>query len=405
MKIMVISTMFPTKLRPTSGIFLANLMKELSQKVDQLIIITPRPYIPKFLTQIKKKWMKWRIDPMIYRENRMEIIRPFVLYFRSDKLRGISSILSYYSLIYSLRKYLINERIELIIGHRIIPEGIIATYLGKNFNVPVISWAIGSDIHYIAKRSMLNFYYTKKCLKNSTRILTTSRELEKCVKKISNGFIEINTFYRGINLTNFQDLNNKDIFKKKLKLKIHSKYILFIGRLTRNKGIYELAEAFINISKKHSDYNLLLIGEEIEKENLVKLFKNAGILDKVSFKGIIPHKEIAYYMNVSDLLLFPSWNEGLPNVVMEAMACGLPVVTSNVGGIPEIVINNITGLSVPAKNVGKLTEAAIRMIEDEKLRETCTKNAKKLIIEKFDVKKNVNLLYNIMEETINANRI
>jgi glycosyltransferase involved in cell wall biosynthesis len=83
---------------------------------------------------------------------------------------------------------------------------------------------------------------------------------------------------------------------------------------------------------------------------------------------------------------------------MEAMASGLPVVASNVGGIPEILKNGVTGLSVPPKNVEKLTEAAITMIEDRELRERCIRNAKELIFERFDVKKNVVQLFDILKK-------
>ena len=147
--------------------------------------------------------------------------------------------------------------------------------------------------------------------------------------------------------------------------------------------------------------NLILIGEEVEKEKLNAILRRKGIFDKVILKGITPYREVAYYMKVSELLVLPTWAEGLPNVVMEAMAIGLPVVATDVGGIPEVLENEVTGLSVPAKNVAKLTEAIIRMMEDRTLREACIAKAKKLIFDKFDVKKNANQLYELLVELKN----
>lgn len=403
MRILVISQIFPCQRHPTSGIFLANLMKDLSKKVDKLIIITPRVYIPNILTKIQKKWVKWRIDPMISKESQMTIFRPYYLFLPKSKYYGLNGILMYFSLKNKVKKIIKNEKIELIIGHNILPEGIAALFLGNRFKVPFISWAIGSDIHNFAKLSKLNNYLTKKCVDNSYLVLTTSKELENRIRRISNRVKYVNTFYRGIDIANFKTLSsNKEELKKKLNLNTFKKYILFTGRLIRSKGIYELAETFITISKKYSNYNLLLIGEEIEKNNLIEMFKNSGLLDRICFKGIVAHKEVADYMKASELLIFPSWAEGLPNVVLEAMACGLPVVATEVGGIPEILIDGKTGLSVPVRNTERLTEAAIRMIEDKALKNECIKNSKKIIFENFDVKKNALHLYNILTELKNV---
>ena len=79
MKVLVISYMFPCKRHPISGIFFANLLKELAGKLDELIVVTPRPYIPRFLTRIKKSWNKWYIDPLTTKANNIEIIRPKVI--------------------------------------------------------------------------------------------------------------------------------------------------------------------------------------------------------------------------------------------------------------------------------------------------------------------------------------
>ena len=405
MKVLVISQIFPCKRHPTSGIFLANLLIDLSKNVDKLIVINPRVYIPKILTVFKKNWKKWRVDPMISKEERMIIFRPFYIYLPKSWLYGLNGLLMYISLKKIVKRCIENEKIEIIIGHNILPEGIAATLLGQRFKIPVVSWAIGSDIHNFANSSRLNKYFTKKCINDSVKVLTTSKELENRIKSICNCVEHIETFYRGIDLSNFENLPyDKEALKEKLKLNNKKKYILYMGRLIRTKGIYELAECFITISKKYADYDLLLVGEEIEKNALIRLFKESNLLDRVIFKGIVTHKEVAYYMNISELLIFPSWAEGLPNVVMEAMASGLPVVATSVGGTPEILINEVTGLSVPVQEVEKLTAATIRIIEDKKLRNACIENAKKLIHEYFDVKKNVYQLNEILSGLRNVKR-
>jgi glycosyltransferase involved in cell wall biosynthesis len=393
--------MFPCKRHPTSAIFFANLLKELAAKVDELIVITPRPYIPKFVTKIKKGWAKWYLDPMISKQDGMEIIRPYVLTLRGISFLGINSLLWQCSLFNIVKNLIKTRKIEILLGYNMIPEGITAVCLAKMFKLTAGFWAIGSDVNDIANHNQLNHCLTKKCIEKSDIIITESKDLEIKIIQLSTKSLNVKTFYKGIDVSNFQNLPPKDILLKKLQLNPDKKYILFVGRLIYDKGIYEIAHTFVSIAKKYPDLDLILIGEEIEKEKLIGKFIEAGVLNRVYLKGIVPYKEVAYYMKISDMLVLPSWAEGLPNVVMEAMAVGLPVVATDVGGIPEVIENGVTGLSVPAKNIEKLTEAIIQMMEDKILRETCVKNAKKLIYEKFDVKRNVLQLCSLLEESVN----
>lgn len=390
--------MFPCKRHPTSAIFFANLMRELASKVDELIIVTPRPYIPNFMTRFKKKWSRWYLDPMVSTENGMEIIRPYFLYLRGGKHEGINGILMHYSLSGFLKNLIESKKIDLILGYNMIPDGIAAVKLANNLKLPVAFWAIGTDVNGIAAYNKINHYLSRKSIEDSQVVFTESMDLERKVKCFSRKNINVKTFYKGIDISNFIDLPQKKVLINKLKLSHDNKYMLFVGRLIYDKGIYELAHTFITISKRYPNFNLILIGEELEKEKLESKFRDNGILDRVQFKGVIPYTEIANYMKASDLLVLPSWAEGLPNVVMEAMATGLPVIATDVGGIPEILENGVTGISVPAKNAEKLTEAVIEMMENEKLREKCIRNAKELMKNKFDVKKNVHVLYEMLLE-------
>jgi teichuronic acid biosynthesis glycosyltransferase TuaC len=401
MRILVISQMFPCKRHPTSAIFFANLLKELATKVDGLFVVTPRPYIPKFLIKIKKEWAKWYLDSMISKEDGMEIIRPYVLSLRGVQYEGINGILMQLSLFNLCKKLITDKNIEMILGYNMIPEGIAAVGLAKMFKLPVGFWAIGSDVNNFAKYNRINYFFVRKCIKESNIILTESKDLENKIKQLSTKTPNVKTFYKGIDVSNFQYLPSKNALLKRLYLNPEKGYILFVGRLIHDKGIYELAETFNIIARRYPDIDLILIGEEIEKEKIVNKFRNYGQLDRVHFKGIIPYKEVAYYMGISEILVLPTWAEGLPNVVMEAMAIGLPVVATDVGGIPEVLKNGMTGLSVPVKNVEKLTEAVIKMIEDKDLRENCIKNAKKLMHDKFNVKTNVLQLYSLLQEVIN----
>lgn len=401
MKVLVISYMFPCKRHPISGIFFANLLKELASKLDELVVITPRPYIPKFLTKFKKDWDKWFIDPFFSKEGSIEIIRPYVLNLKGVSYDGVNAVLTQYSLLHLVKNLIIKKQIDLILGYNMIPEGITVVGLANKLNLPVAFWAIGSDVNTYSHHNRINYYLSKKSIENSDLVITESKDLEMKVRSFTQKAINVKTFYKGIHIGAFQNLPERHIIINKLSLDPQKKYLLFVGRLSRDKGIYEIAAAFVNIAGKYHNHDLIMIGEEIEKEKIMMTLRENGLQDRVQFRGIVSHSDVAHYMKIAELLVLPTWAEGLPNVVMEAMAIGLPVVASNVDGIPEVLQNEVTGISVPAKNVDKLTDAVTRMLDDSALRETCIANAKKMVYDNFDVNKNVNLLYDMLVEIKN----
>lgn len=395
--------MYPCKRHPTSAIFFANLVKKLAKKAEKIIVVTPRPYIPEFLTKIKPQLKRWFIDPMISEEENITIIRPYVLQLRGTGRAGINGILMYLSLLNECRRIVEESGINILLGYNLLPDGIATVKIANRLNLPAGVWAIGSDVNDFVPYNKMNFYLTKKNIKKSNFILTESKDLELKIKNILNRDHHVYTFYKGIEVTNFNGSKPEDKIYTEVSLDPEYKYILFVGRLIYDKGIYELVKAFRKISERYPEYRLILLGEETEKEKLIEYLNNYGILDKVIFRGIVPYSQVADYMKVSEMLLFPSWAEGLPNVVLEAMASGLPVVTTSVGGIPEVVEDGVTGLLVPPKDADALATAALRIIEDNELRQRCIRNARKLVCERFDVNRNVDWLYNTLLNMVQKN--
>lgn len=392
MKILVLSQMYPCRRHPTSAVFFANLMQELAPRVAHLTVIAPRPYVPRVLTKFRRRLRRWFLDEVSDSDHGVEIFRPFIFLLPWMAFAGLNGVLMYRG----LRKFCLalaqRRQYDLILAYNLLPEGIAAVRLARDLNLPVGVWAIGSDVHTIAPHSALNMMLVRKSLLRSDVVLTESRDLERTVKSLCHARVPVQTFYKGIQVSKFQDLPPKFELTRKLGLAVQRRRFLFVGRLMRSKGVFELAVAFIQLAERYPDFDLLLIGEMIERPALVRRFAAAGVLDRVQFCGTVAYDKIAQYMKASDLLLFPSWAEGLPNVVLEAMAVRLPVIATHVGGTTEVLENDYTGLVVPPRNAGALAAAAIRMLEDKNLRESCVHNAWALVCGHFDVKKNVNTL-------------
>jgi len=158
--------------------------------------------------------------------------------------------------------------------------------------------------------------------------------------------------------------NDHDIVSDQLlsssALDTSKKIVLFVGRLHPVKGLEILLEAASILKKeKRLGFVIVLIGEGPLLQSLSNSAEALGISESVIFIGPQPQTIVAQWMHAANLLCLPSHMEGLPNVILEALAQSLPVVASNVGGIPEVITHNKNGLLVPANQADKLAEALI----------------------------------------------
>ena len=132
--------------------------------------------------------------------------------------------------------------------------------------------------------------------------------------------------------------------------------ILFVGRLVPVKGVSVLIDAFSRIADAYPDATLTIVGDGAERRKLEDMSNQLGLEERVFFTGALNQHQVAVRMSEADLFVLPSFAEGLPVVLMEAMASGLPVIATNVAGTPELVENGVTGQLVDAGNVEQLAQ-------------------------------------------------
>jgi glycosyltransferase involved in cell wall biosynthesis len=153
--------------------------------------------------------------------------------------------------------------------------------------------------------------------------------------------------------------------------------VVWAGRFVPEKGLEYLVEAAKIVSDKFEDVRFLLVGDGPLKARIMKLAYDLDLLDRVVFfAGPLSRDEVAEVLGKAAVFVFPSLKEGLPLSVLEAMACGLPVVGSNISGIDEIIIDRRNGFLVPPKNPQALAEAALTLLNDENLRKRIGLNAR-----------------------------
>ena len=197
-------------------------------------------------------------------------------------------------------------------------------------------------------------------------------------------------FFKIFNLENIVVINN-GINIKKLKLansiiEDSRNNFLFLGRLGKRKGAYDLIEAMENIIKKFPKIKLYMAGDG-EVEEIKKLIQDKNLRENIVVVGWADFNKKIDLLNKVATVVLPSYNEGLPMTILEGMAVGKVIISTNVGGIPEVVINDENGLVIEPGDVSSLLKAMERVLIDVEFIKKCSKNNVKKIEEKFSMEK------------------
>ena len=284
----------------------------------------------------------------------------------------------------SMARLIRKEKIDVIHAHWTVPQGFLAYLCKKLFKTRYIVTAHAGDIFPLKSKffrflSYLAIRNSDFCTANST---FTKNELKKILKGK-----EIQVIPMGVDLGLFSQKNNNPSLRKKLSLK--GSFILSVGRLVEKKGISYLINAMGEVVKKFPAAKLVVVGDGPEKSNLESLTKKLNLNDNIIFTGKIENKYLPQFYATADLFVGPSIvtksgdTEGLGVVFLEALASGTCVIGSDVGGIPDIIKHNRTGILVKQKYPRQLAEVIIKLLSNEKLRKNLAINGQKYVRQNY----------------------
>jgi glycosyltransferase involved in cell wall biosynthesis len=274
--------------------------------------------------------------------------------------------------------------------------------------------------HIYSRAQWLGPYYSKM-FKKANFITAISRYLKdyalkngaNCPMKIVPNGVDSEKFSPCGGSPEGRKVINQNL-KSKLNIKENEKIIITISRLVEKNGIGDLIEA-INLLKT-TNYQLptklLIIGSGPLEKSLklkVKNFrlsiehpKSESLQDRVLFLGNIPNDEVPKYLGIADVFVRPSLSEGLGNSFLEAMAAGVPIIGTPVGGIPDFLINGETGLFCKVKNPASIAQKITQILDDEILRQKIIVNGKKVVQEKYDWTNIAEKMRNIFNKLIGS---
>jgi len=236
------------------------------------------------------------------------------------------------------------RKIDILQCMQLTPNGYVGIKARKNFGIPTVAWVRGGD-WYFAKRTRFGRKIISKVINDSNAIFTQTKiTRDEILNEYPDARIEV--------MPNGIDVNSNYMASDP------SKNIVYAGSFIKRKGIEYLLRAMKNLY----GYKLTLIGDGPEKDNMESLANKLGI--NTEFLGAVPYNRVRKYMSKSSLLVLPAIDgEGLPNVILEAMSIGLPVVATSLAGIPNVVSDNQTGIIVKPRDSQVMAHAIKTIIE------------------------------------------
>jgi glycosyltransferase involved in cell wall biosynthesis len=286
-------------------------------------------------------------------------------------------------------------------GHPYI-SSYIACKIAKKYKKPLILTQHNTFIDF---QSWLNivehlndWVVGRMVLKDADKVITVSRKTMEYVLKLGADKSKTSVMYNGVDQNFFYPMN-KEKSRDKLGLPENKMLILTVRRLVYKNGLDTLIESASLLARDFPNLLFIVIGNGPDRKFITNRIRQLGVNDNVRLAGFVPEELLPLYYNAADYFVIPSSSgEGLPMVLLEAMACGLPVIATTVGGTPEIIKDMVNGALVPPRNQEALAQAISKLLSLKKESQAIRIENRKTVEANFNWDKNLHQLIEIYEE-------
>ena len=244
-------------------------------------------------------------------------------------------------------------RPDVILSYWLYPTSWAALRIGARLGVPVIVGSRGSDLHGIPDALVRRL--TSATLRSASAVLTVTEDLRRTAIRLGADPVRTHSIPNGCDPAVFHPRERTEA-RRALGLPLDGKLLLQVGHLVPAKGVFDLLTAFGMLAADRPQLSLALVGEGPAEAAIRERARGLGLTERLRLPGTRPAAEIALWLNAADVVCLASHGEGCPNVVIEALCCGRPVVGADVGGIPELIAKG-SGLLAPPRNPSQLAKA------------------------------------------------
>ena len=353
-KLLVFSSLFPSQVRPNAGVFIRERMFRVGKYIP-IIVVSPVPWFP--FQEIIRYWCpQFRPQPSCYEEQ--EGVQ--VYYPRFFSIPGLlKSCDGFFMAVGALPTLLkLKKKFTIIDAHFAYPDGYAATLLGKWLNKPVTITLRGTEVPLAKiprrKEKLLT------ALVYATQVFSVSDSLKQFVVSLGANGDKIQVIGNGIDVIKFQPIA-KSTARAALSISEGAMVLVSVGALVDRKGFHRVIDLLPELVSQYPNLIYLIIGGDSPEGNIrIKLERQVEVLNlkkHVRFLGAYSSDQLKVPLSAANLFVLATANEGWANVFLEAMACGLPVITTDVGGNKEVIVNSELGTVVPFADSQRLLTA------------------------------------------------
>jgi teichuronic acid biosynthesis glycosyltransferase TuaC len=353
MRVLVLTTVFPNAQQPTLGVFVRERVRRVAE-FAKVVVVAPIPWFP-LNGHIRGRHLE-AISPVEF-DGTLEVHHPrFLCVPRYGKwLDGLLYTVSLVPFMFRLRR---RFAFDVIDAHFAYPDGFAAVLLGRIFRRPVVITLRGSIVRlstYPTHRPLLRL-----ALRLATRIVAVSRSLKDVAIALGTPDTKVRVIPNGVDTAHFAP-SSRAAARERLGLPLTSTIVLSVGGVNEGKGHHRIVQLLPSLLERHPNLLYVIVGGErpgdTSRPRIERMVATNDLRDHVWFAGERSHDEIPLWMAASDLFCLATRSEGWANVLLEAMACGLPVVTTRVGGNHEIISSPELGILVDPHDDAALARA------------------------------------------------
>ncbi|MGB8180965.1 MAG: glycosyltransferase family 4 protein [Stellaceae bacterium] len=351
-RILTFTTLYPNAAQPNHGVFVENRLRHLvaSGRVAARVL-APVPWFPS-RHRAFGGYARYAEVPAVETRHHLAIVHP--RYLVVPKLGMSLTPLSLFAAALPAARRLVTEQdIDLIDAHYAYPDGVAAAMLGRALGRPVVITARGTDVNLIP-RHFLPRRMIRRAASRAAAMITVADALKAPLIKLGVPTDHITTLRNGVDLSLFRPQHRT---AARNAYGFEGKTLLSVGHLIERKGHHHVIAAL----RRLPAFTLAIAGEGPEHGALEALAQQLGVAARVRFLGALPHDALPSVYSAADALVLASSREGWPNVLLEAMACGTPVVASNAWGNPEIVADPAAGVLMCETSADGVAKAVYRL--------------------------------------------
>ncbi len=336
--LLTFTTLYPNAARPNHGVFVENRLRHLlASEAIESTVLAPVPFFP-FASPRFGAWAEHARAPRSETRHGITVHHP-----RYPVIPKIGTALAPFLLYRAARHALAGMvagglRFDALDAHYVYPDGVAAVWLGRHFGRPVVITARGSDVtqlpdHAIPRRLI------QRAILAADHLISVSAGLKEGLVALGAPAAKVTVLRNGVDLAIFRPLAREDA---RAALGLDGPTLISVGHLIPRKRHDMVIEALARLE----GFSLMILGEGPERARLEALIAARGLGARARLLGAVPHAALARYYSAADALLLASSREGWANVLLEAMACGTPVIASRIPGNPEVVRSPEAGLIV-----------------------------------------------------------